>query len=263
MTIPNLISFATYNIWFDNYEKLPRINQIVNEIILNHPKISVIALQEVTPITYNFIIQSNLKKIYHIPDIHFNNLGYDTIILVHKDYIIEKMIKHKFTHTNMERNLTCVSIRNKNNEYFLIGTSHLESEFKIKTPNKYKIDQFIESFNILDTISMENKNKYHLVIFMADTNIVSRENNLFKEITPNDWIDYFIDFGSPKFLEFTYDHTKNNNVNIPVKSRLDRIYFKQISNEYYPNSLSFLGKEPGENNLYSSDHFGIIASFSN
>ena len=34
---------------------------------------------------------------------------------------------------------------------------------------------------------------------------------LFNKNLPNDWKDYFIEFGSPKYLEFTYDHTKNNN----------------------------------------------------
>ena len=123
------------------------------------------------------------------------------------------------------------------------------------------MDQLFETFSILDTLIKENPNKYDIVIFMGDTNIISKEQKVFDEIIPVDWKDYFIEFGSPKVLEYTYDHTKNNNVRIPVKSRLDRLYFKNLSDIFEPYSFAFLGQEPSRNNLFQSDHFGILATF--
>ena len=125
-------------------------------------------------------------------------------------------------------------------------------------PVAYRIQSQAEKQNEKQN---ENQNQYDLVVFMGDTNIISKEQKVFDEIIPDDWKDYFIEFGSPKILEYTYDHTKNNNVRIPVKSRLDRLYFKNLSELLDPYSFAFLGQEPTRNNLFQSDHFGILATF--
>jgi exonuclease III len=258
------ISFATYNIWFDNYEQIKRASQVILEILGTKPKISVIALHEVTKNILDFIKNSPLNEYYYIPKSQ-TIYNYDSIIIVLKIFTIEKLVIQPFTHTKMSRNLKIVTISVKLNSSkvstFLIATSHLESEFKIKNPNLYKMNQLSETFTILDTLINENTNKYDMVVFMGDTNIISKEQKVFDEIIPDDWKDYFIEFGSPKVLEYTYDHTKNNNVRFPVKSRLDRLYFKNLKNLYEPFSFTFLGQEPSRNNLFPSDHFGILATF--
>jgi hypothetical protein len=160
----------------------------------------------------------------------------------------------------MNRNLKIISITH-NEHTFLISTSHFESEFKIKNPNLYKISQINETFTILNKMIEDNMDKYNLVVFMGDTNITSKEKNIKIPFLDNDWKDYFIEFGSPKYLEYTYDYTKNNNVKIPVKSRLDRIYYKNFKNTFEEYSFTFLGQEPNNDNIYTSDHFGILASF--
>jgi len=101
-------------------------------------------------------------------------------------------------------------------------------------------------------------------------NITDIEEELFSKNTPNDWKDYFIEFGSPKYLEFTYDHTKNNNTYYNKKSRLDRIYYKlnqsnqakeNKEKQLEPYSFTFLGQEPARGKLFHSDHFGLVATF--
>jgi len=124
------------------------------------------------------------------------------------------------------------------------------------------MDQLSETFSILDTLIKENSNKYDMVIFMGDTNIISKEQKVFDEIIPIDWKDYFIEFGSPKVLEYTYDHTKNNNTYYNKKSRLDRIYYKKNEKtKLEPYSFTFLGQEPAKGKLFFSDHFGLVATF--
>ncbi len=261
------ISFATFNIWFDNYEIYKRTSNLILEILNTTPRISVIALQEVRQFTLEFIKQSNLANYYNIIYETINQSGYDTIFLVSKEFIINKYIYHPFTHTKMNRNLKIISIThntNNSNNTFLIGTSHFESEFKIKNPNLYKISQINETFTILNKMveEEETSDKYNLVLFMGDTNITSKEKNIkIPFLDTNDWKDYFIEFGSPKYLEYTYDYIKNNNVKIQVKSRLDRIYYKNLKNIFEPYSFTFLGLEPSKDNIYISDHFGILASF--
>ena len=254
------ISLATFNIWFDNYEIYKRTSNLILEILNTTPRISVIALQEVRQCTLDFIMESNISNNYNIIKQPINQSGYDTIFLVNKEFVINKYIYHPFTHTKMNRNLKIISITH-NEHTFLISTSHFESEFKIKNPNLYKISQINETFTILNKMIDENPDKYNLVVFMGDTNITSKEKNIKIPFLDNNWKDYFIEFGSPKYLEYTYDYTKNNNVKIPVKSRLDRIYYKNLKNIFEPYSFTFLGQEPNNYNIYTSDHFGILGSF--
>jgi exonuclease III len=254
------ISLASFNIWFDNYEIYKRTSNLILEILNTIPRISVIALQEVRQCTLDFIMESNISNHYNIIKQPINQSGYDTIFLVNKEFVINKYIYHPFTHTKMNRNLKIISITH-NEHTFLISTSHFESEFKIKNPNLYKISQINETFTILNKMIDENPDKYNLVVFMGDTNITSKEKNIKIPFLDNNWKDYFIEFGSPKYLEYTYDYTKNNNVKIPVKSRLDRIYYKNLKNIFEPYSFTFLGQEPNNYNIYTSDHFGILGSF--
>ncbi len=253
------ISFTTYNIWFDKFEQVNRLTNIIKEIIEYTPRLTVIALQEVTLFSYTFLQKSELKKYYHIDtNVNFNENIYDNIFLIDKTYSYEQFFNKKFGYTKMNRSLKGINVYKNGKKYdnFLIFTSHLESEFKKNTPNIYKLEQFKSAFSFIDSVS--NTDKYSLVIFMLDTNILSSEDHLFK--IPTNWKDFFIEFGSPRFLEYTYDHTKNNNIKGLYKSRLDRVYYKNIKNSFQPSAFSFLGKEP-VNELYSSDHFGLIASF--
>jgi hypothetical protein len=177
----------------------------------------------------------------------------------------------------MSRNIEIVSITNIiTKKHFLIATSHLESEFFNKSvknsvnpntniilnENSNKIKQFKESFDLLEQLNQTHKFNYDLIVFMGDMNITDIEENLFSKNTPNDWKDYFIEFGSPKYLEFTYDHTKNNNTYYNKKSRLDRIYYKKNEKtKLEPYSFTFLGQEPAKGKLFFSDHFGLVATF--
>ncbi len=258
------ITVATFNIWFDKYYIFERTNKIILEILQTKPRISVIALQEVTPAIFNFIKASLISEYYNFSTNEITQ-PYDTVILVDKNFKINKHIKNRFAHTLMARNLEFVSITNlKTKDNFLVGTSHLESEFnKIKDqPNRYKLDQFKESFTTLDNFTKESNMNYNMIIFMGDTNISNEENKIFEEKIPHGWNDFFIEFGSPKHLEFTYDHTKNNNTYFKSRSRLDRIYYKNLKNTMQPYTFSFLGQEPANGYLFLSDHFGVVACFS-
>ena len=159
------ITVATFNIWFDKYYIFERTNKIILEILQTKPRISVIALQEVTPTIFNFIKTSLISEYYNFSTTKINQ-QYDTVILVDKKFKINKHIKNRFAHTMMARNIEFVSITNlKTNENFLVGTSHLESEFnKIKDQmNRCKLDQFNESFTTLENFSKESRIDYNMI----------------------------------------------------------------------------------------------------
>jgi exonuclease III len=257
------ITIATFNIWFDEYYLEERVFRIISEIIESRPKISVIALQEVTPASYKFFKQT-LSRYYLFTDIKTNQT-YDTIILVNRDYKINKIISQRFSQSKMQRNFTLVCITHlETKKNYLISSAHLESEFNKSCDqlNHYKISQFIESFNILEEYLRNSNLEYEMAIFMGDTNICNEEDEIFSKKIPDNWVDFFIEFGSPKHLEFTYDYSKNNNTFYRAKSRLDRIYYKKLNSTMEPYTFSFLGQEPYRRRLYSSDHFGVVANFS-
>jgi hypothetical protein len=299
------ITLATFNVWFNEYHIYERISHIIIEILESKPRISVIALQEITPKIFEFLLQSPIKSHYNFANPQNHLTGhYDVIILVDKAYKINQFIKQPFNNTKMARNIEIVSITNiKTKKHFLVATSHLESEFFNKSiknenltnhnnnnnnnniiinENSNKIKQFQESFDLLEKLKQTHKFNYDLIVFMGDMNITDIEEDLFSKNTPNDWKDYFIEFGSPKYLEFTYDHTKNNNTYYNKKSRLDRIYYKtkkpkepkepketkepkepkELKEKLLePYSFTFLGQEPARGKLFHSDHFGLVATF--
>ena len=261
------LTIATFNIWFDNYMKYERANQVILEILFNKPRIDIICLQEITPSILEFIKLSLITKYYTLSKDKITQ-SYDTLILVNKNLTIVNTIIKKFRDTKMARCLEILHVK-KDNYNYLVSTAHLESEFKINSTNQSKLNQFIEIFEILNNLEKDNNNIFDYCFFLGDTNIIPSEDKEFQNNTPKEWIDYFIEFGSPKHLEYTYDYSKNNNVLYKKKSRLDRIYYKSKPKELKkendlilePYSFSFLGQEPSIINLYSSDHFGLVATF--
>ena len=120
------ITLATFNIWFNEYHIYERVSNIIIEILESKPKISVIALQEVTPKIFEFINQSPIKTHYNFsnPQNYITN-HYDVIILVHKNYKINQYIKHPFNNTKMSRNIEIVSITDiKTKKHGTVEKSH-------------------------------------------------------------------------------------------------------------------------------------------
>ena len=251
-----MILLATYNIWFDPQNILERSRLIIKEILQNTPFIDVIAFQEITPITLEYFLKSPLNKLYNFSKTKLDQ-SYDTLIIWRKTFTLLNYYNFKFQNSKMGRGLELISLQNSlkdsYSETYLIGTSHLESEFKT---NAVKLEQFNKSFQILQ----EYSKKHLLTIFMGDTNIIQEHNNNF--IVPDKWIDVFNIINPPKNLKWTYDYQMNDNVSIKKKSRLDRIYYFQ-NTSMTPNSFSFLGQTPNNEGIYPSDHFGVLTSFTN
>lgn len=252
------LTVATFNIWFDNFHLLERCRLIVKEILEQEIPIQVITLQEVTPVSFEYLIRSPLKNIYVFSKKEVIQ-SYDTLILIHNSLKVDDYVKHKFTNSisRMGRYLEIISVSDLKQKdlRFLIGTSHLESEFRTY---QTKLSQFCEGFEVLE--NMSKKSVYSLILFMGDTNIIKIHDKFFK--TPKFWNDLYIVCNPHQSLEYTYDYKKNDNVLLKKQSRLDRIYYKKCNKKNNWESISFglLGQEPSPEGIYASDHFGIVST---
>lgn len=246
-----MILVATYNIWFDPKYILERSRLIIKEILGQSNLIDIISFQEVTEITLEYFLKSPLNKIYNFSKTKLKQ-SYDTLIIWRKTLKLNNYYNFAFSNSKMGRGLEIVSLQNIYGKTYLIGTSHLESEFKT-----YSVK--LEQFNtIFQTLQKYSKN-HDLTIFCGDTNIIEDHNTTFN--IPDGWNDVFLTIKPPKNLKWTYDHQMNDNVSFKKKARLDRIYYLN-NTSVTPNSFSFLGQEPSSEGIYQSDHFGVVTSFS-
>lgn len=258
----NKLKLLTYNILFDEKDILHRTRAIIDIILNEEPDI--IALQEVTPVSYTIIkTNTQLNKIYKINKVHFGEI-YGTLILSKIPFDEADCIE--MTHTEMGRKLEYI-ILNINGEKFIIATIHWESQFPtykdktehaIKKKITTKISQYIESFVHL------NKMKDYHIILMGDTNITNKEEHILT--TPENYIDIYQYLNTDQVLDIcnmqhTYDYKRNKLVKGKYQSRLDRIYYRNntTNKDWLPVSYSFVGQNILDiTEKHPSDHFGVV-----
>eukprot|EP00026_Physarum_polycephalum_P011197 Phypoly_transcript_11402.p1 GENE.Phypoly_transcript_11402~~Phypoly_transcript_11402.p1 ORF type:complete len:115 (+),score=16.06 Phypoly_transcript_11402:869-1213(+) len=104
------------------------------------------------------------------------------------------------------------------------------------------------------------------VLFVGDTNIMFDE----EEFTPQTHA-----VGYPAILDvwkclrpdeegYTYDCTRNGQIQDKYRTRLDRIFVKS-TNSWVFKQISMVGTEPFEerrSEMWPSDHFGLLCIFS-
>lgn len=258
-----VIKLMTYNILFDSKYLEKRTNTIINIILSESPDI--VALQEVTPSSYNIIVTNpDITKIYHINKIRFRE-PYGTLLL--SKYPIEHASYIQMSITQMGRRLEYITV-NIDDTKATIATVHWESQFPtyrdktektIKKKMAIKISQYIESFAFL------NKIKNNHIILMGDTNITEKETFIFE--TPDNYIDIYneMELDSVSGAKYTYDYKSNKMVKGKYQSRMDRIYYRNSTknNKWETISYSLVGRDNIESiNKPPSDHFGVVIEMS-
>jgi endonuclease/exonuclease/phosphatase family metal-dependent hydrolase len=248
------MKLLTYNICFEDIHFEIRINNII-QILLNELP-DVICLQEVTHQSLNLILKSKLNKLYNINKTIMDTSYQNIILCKHR---IQENKEIPFTNTYMRRTLQYITFE-FNNQHYLIANIHLESEFinrytksnEVINTIQRKISQFNQMFSLL-----KQYNTYHVFI-MGDTNITQRDEPYM--IIPMDFIDIYLYYQIPKFMEYTYDYKKNDMVKGKFQSRLDRIYYKPVQSDFkYEITYSLIGTETNMiTNTCPSDHFAIL-----
>jgi tyrosyl-DNA phosphodiesterase 2 len=249
-----LLSFISYNVWFENVNWKNRLDSLFN--IFKQYSPDFICLQEVTDQFLKELIKEEFIKENYFFSGNFQG-GYDVLILskYNTNFFNLKFDKN----TKMGRNLLLMEIihsfDNKNLNNILIATSHFES----LNSEEYRKRQLKDSFEIL--------NFSECAFLMGDFNFDSS------------WKNEEVNIDS-KFNDCWFLHKEKNKLNdnerftMPANNyfsawRPDRILFKNGKNENFLNLDYFeiLGKDPIKQDEFDnivktpSDHYGLFALF--
>lgn len=233
------MKLLTYNIYFDPKEIENRTKYIINHIYQND--YDVVTLQEVTQYTFHLIQTSSLKDKYILNKSAFND-QYGCLILVKRGVKINEFNIIPYQNSLMGRCLEIVKLEPN----IIIGTTHLESEFRDISKKK---EQYEGMFQFMNNYLEAG----YRVIITGDMNIKEAD-TIFP--VPNNYVDVFTGFTIPVELSYTYDYKRNKMIKGKFRSRLDRIYTsKNVETITYEQ----IGTQPINEigTVYPSDHFGI------
>lgn len=238
------IKIVSYNIWFDNYERLERLFSLIDQI--NHEKPDIVCLQEVLPEIYPMLI-SRLNYNYSYPENVEKSYG---CVILSKFAIMYSLIFP--LQSRMERHMILVKLLIDNINIF-VSNVHFESEFS--QYNKNKINQYEFVSNTLNLLNSKDNNS--VIILCADTNITLHDDLAYNKSF--EWMDDLWKMENNKLHEFTYDYYTNKNLqirNIKLQSRIDRMLINKNKNTKLVNFKLLTGMP---SKIQPSDHHGIFA----
>lgn len=247
----NNLKIISYNIWFENINRIERLYSLFS--VIDNEKPDIICLQEVMNSQYE-IIKKELSYQFMYPEKIESDYG--CVIL--SKYPIEKSLIINLP-SRMKRNLVLAKI-NFNGTIFVIANVHFESEFN--NNNKLKKKQFKYVGTILNKIYYDHSN----VILCSDTNVTECDENLFLNNFEN-FFDAWQTNGSKYSEKFTYDYHTNTNLQlrgIQLRCRIDRILYIVDKNIVCNNFKLLTANElliTNELLIQPSDHHGISANF--
>jgi len=212
------------NIWFSDYLRQER-TQILTKYLLENDY-DIIFLQEVIPCVLAYIYQTIQEKYPHIHT-DLEDDFYGTCII--SKYELKNREILSFKNTRMRRGLLKADIND-----ITFVTTHLESEFG-KLANT-KVNQFNDSIELL---SSNNK-----VLLIGDTNLTPKNDS---QINLKDFSDAYLKLDNSKENKYTYDGVKNPFLNNKIRSRIDRVFTKNIEVESFDLEKEFI----------MSDHYGL------
>jgi len=270
----NILTFITFNVWFDQYFWKERANHLFKIIKEKSPDI--VCLQEVTPVFLDYLCsQLWVKENYCISD----NGNLDTVypygvvvLFKFKTMFLESMCICPLPSTKQSRKTLCCTFKykyNKNKSTIIsLATAHFESL-------DINWDSRVRQFNYISD-HLDNSNSNHMFI-LGDFNFGSNytEND---EIMKRCFNDLWCQFNNTDDNGYTY---------IKKKNRVDRILFKSSNNinnnsssssdhsTLMPYQISLIGGEPIPINehsrslenlsidelIYPSDHYGLYGKF--
>ncbi|CAB4057271.1 TDP2 [Lepeophtheirus salmonis] len=199
--------------------------------IIEDTKVDIVFLQEVIPLTLNYFKEKRFR------------IYMDSFQIIPYNYSV------------MGRNLLFVEAHIGKAKLILMNT-HLEST---KDHATTRIEQLKKCISIIN----KSASKETTVIFGGDLNIRDKE---LTSLPPN-FHDLWITNGSKKECNYTWDMTRNTNLEFPgrfkPRLRFDRLYIKY--NENYDVKSDFFGligiEKISGTQSFPSDHWGILTRF--
>ncbi|XP_078583095.1 tyrosyl-DNA phosphodiesterase 2-like [Branchiostoma floridae x Branchiostoma japonicum] len=246
-------TLLTWNIdGLDQRNILERTKAVCNTINSLYP--DVVFLQEVIPQTFEYIE----AKCDRYKAIASGTEQYFTAMLLRKSSItfVSQNIQ-PFPTTQMMRNLLIVKARFGSVPLCLM-TSHLESTKDHAAERKRQLQQ------VLQTVTQQDQT--NTVIVGGDLNLRDTEVAAVGGL-PAGTVDFWEACGSPLQFKFTWDVSKNDNLEWQLKfcpkCRFDRVYVRSSRpDQLAPESIKFVGTDRLEGcGRFPSDHWGLLCKF--
>lgn len=240
------LTLVTYNVWFADYQFKPRCKFWLD--ILSDCNADAIALQEITPKSLEFILQSQwVRKQYYISDITGKTVTPYGVVLLSK-IPLQKLLLYNLP-SNMNRQFMVADLR-VNGETLKLGTVHLESQKRSASIRAQQIDLVFPM--------MEN----------AEHSILMGDFNLCSSWSENDRLDNSYQDLWAVLRNDEPGYTEDTDINLmrleqkgkEKQVRFDRILLRSASG-WQPKSIEKIGTEPlfpERPNVFPSDHFGLV-----
>eukprot|EP00298_Acanthocystis_sp_HF-20_P005092 c15363_g1_i1.p1 GENE.c15363_g1_i1~~c15363_g1_i1.p1 ORF type:complete len:257 (+),score=100.42 c15363_g1_i1:135-905(+) len=248
------LKVISFNIWFDDNEQELRYKSIVDTI--KKTNADIIGFQEVIP-EFEEIIERELnlqKENSEYISKKYRRASYGCMLLVKRS--LEPNFSEIILPSRMERTMIAAEIY-LCDERTVFGTVHLESLSNHST----RIQQ-------LAMIQREFSNFKSSVLF-GDFNFCSYrnyhdiegdplENDCLNEIM-YDYIDIWPHLHKDDEKGYTFNSEINQMIDHDEMMRYDRVIYRGTFLK--PISIELLGTEPIGENVWQSDHFGLLATF--
>ena len=252
------IKILSYNLWFDAICIPQRMQGVV--AIVHETKPDVLLFQEVT-LDMLDCVEPLLEAIGFtlVCDGLDETRSYAEVIFLRQDSVwtqVQRAQCNSFENSSMHRCLQIITLVLKENQYtrILVGTAHLES---LTHNGQTRRAQLQTCFSLLgeDTTCP--------FVLGGDTNLGAGDDKVLA--TPENIEDAWISCGSDPQHRYTWDTTKNNNLECGfyARCRFDRFYCSKSlvrTTEFCTVGKHLLDTKPRE--LYCSDHWGIMATMS-
>ncbi|XP_045908078.1 tyrosyl-DNA phosphodiesterase 2-like [Micropterus dolomieu] len=248
------LSLISWNVdGLDGEEQPERMRSLCSYLISHSP--DVVFLQELIP-SYSRFMKKQLAAKYNF--IEGGTINYFTGILLKKSRItlLDSEIV-AYPTTQMQRNLLVAQVLFKGQKLCLM-TSHLES----CEPNAAERMRQLR----LVMKRMTEAPGDVTVLFGGDTNLTDDE--VTEVGLPGCVCDVWEQLGEAEHCRYTWDPQVNTNKNIQFKRqfRFDRLYQRPAAQDgvpqLEPDSMALIGLEKLECGRFTSDHWGILCTFS-
>jgi endonuclease/exonuclease/phosphatase family metal-dependent hydrolase len=235
---------ATFNVWFDSYERDLRRRAVLE--ILERECPDVIALEEVTQPFLDALLETPwIRQHYAVSRTQLDfNARYDVVMLSRLP--VARFTAHVLT-SRMGRMLHTVELHTTDG-VVTVGGIHLES-MREMTPTR--LAQIAECVPLLCSSST--------AVWVGDFNAApsSEEDQRIREAFRDAWDELVPDPG------YTRDTTANAmlaKIKDDRHQRIDRVFLK--SQAFVPHAIRMVGTEPipgTDGQVFPSDHFGLVA----
>ncbi|MBN1560016.1 endonuclease/exonuclease/phosphatase family protein [candidate division KSB1 bacterium] len=241
------IRLLSWNLWFDEFLQLERLNAVLSHIVHLHPDI--ITFQELTFLSENFFDNKNLpfSDIYHkVPKNVLEKNRYWEGIYTRFGFDA-RFTRIPFEDSQMGRGLTVVHFYEID---LVVGCMHLESEDN----HSIRRNQFHQALSHFSYFRTRNN------ILAGDTNV--RAGDTIDDLLPENWADVWQQLMA-KEPGYTVDSTRNPMGPVNRQERLDRVFYS--CQDYQPQRIRLVGTNPLTHKdgtvYFPSDHFGLLVDF--